>query len=62
MCSMTTMQDMAIVGHVHDEIIVEFDMDVTVQQICSLMEKTPEWAEGLLLRADGYECGFYMKS
>lgn len=62
MYSMTTMQDMAIVGHVHDEIIVECDKDVTVQQICSLMEKTPEWAEGLLLRADGYECGFYMKS
>ncbi|MGN0614146.1 MAG: DNA polymerase [Porcipelethomonas sp.] len=61
MYSMTTMQDMAIVGHVHDEIIVECDMDVTVQQVCSLMEKTPDWADGLLLRADGYECGFYMK-
>lgn len=62
MYSMTTMQDMAIVGHVHDEIIVECDKDVTVSQVCSLMEKTPEWAEGLLLRADGYECGFYKKS
>ena len=61
MYSMTTMQDMSIVGHVHDEIIVECDKDVTVEQVCSLMEKTPDWAEGLLLRADGYECGFYMK-
>lgn len=61
MYSMTTMQYMAIVGHVHDEIIVECDKDVTVPQVCSLMEKTPDWADGLLLRSDGYECGFYMK-
>lgn len=61
MYSMTTMQSMDIVGHVHDEVIVECDMDTTVEQICGLMERTPEWAEGLLLRADGYECEFYMK-
>lgn len=61
MYSMTTMQNMNIVGHVHDEVIVECDMDTTVEQVCSLMEKTPEWADGLLLRADGYECEFYMK-
>lgn len=61
MYSMITMQDMNIVGHVHDEVIVECDNETTVEQICSLMEKTPEWADGLLLRADGYECKFYMK-
>lgn len=59
---MTTMQDMSIVGHVHDEFIVECDKDVTVPQVCSLMERTPDWADGLFLRADGYECEFYMKS
>lgn len=61
MYSMTTMQSMDIVGHVHDEVIVECDTDTTVEQICGSMEKAPEWAEGLLLRADGYECEFYMK-
>lgn len=61
MYSMTTMKEMDIVGHVHDEIIVECDKDVTVYEVCRLMEKTPEWAEGLLLRAEGYECEFYMK-
>ncbi|MGN1036134.1 MAG: hypothetical protein ACI4PX_00020 [Ruminococcus sp.] len=61
MYSMKTMQDMAIVGHVHDEVIVECDKDITVEHICSLMEKTPEWAGGLNLRSDGYECEFYMK-
>lgn len=61
MHSMATMQDMDIVGHVHDEVIVECDIDITVEQVCGLMEQIPDWAEGLLLRADGYECEFYMK-
>jgi len=55
------MKDMDIVGHVHDEVIVECTNDTSVEQVCCLMEKTPEWAEELLLRADGYECEFYMK-
>lgn len=59
--SMATMNDMDIVGHVHDEIIVECNRDMTVEEVCSLMEKSPEWADGLPLRADGYECEFYMK-
>lgn len=59
--SMATMQDMDIVGHVHDEVIVECTPDTTVEKVCHLMEQTPDWAEGLLLRADGYECEFYMK-
>jgi len=61
MHSMATMQDMDIVGHVHDEVIVECDIDITVEQVCGLMEQIPDWADGLLLRADGYECEFYMK-
>lgn len=59
--SMAAMKDMDIVGHVHDEVIVECNPDTSVEQICHLMEQTPDWAEGLLLRADGYECEFYMK-
>ncbi|SEK23634.1 DNA polymerase [Ruminococcus sp. YRD2003] len=59
--SMAAMKDMDIVGHVHDEVIVECTNDTSVEQVCCLMEKTPEWAEELLLRADGYECEFYMK-
>lgn len=59
--AMTAMQDMDIVGHVHDEVIVECDPDTSVEQVCHLMEQSPDWAEGLLLRADGYECEFYMK-
>ena len=51
-----------IVAHVHDEVIIEAEMDTSVSEICEIMGRTPEWAEGLLLRADGYECPFYMKA
>ena len=59
---MNTLNGYDIVGHVHDEVIVECIRETTVQQVCGSMEQTPEWAEGLLLRADGYECDFYMKA
>lgn len=59
--AMQTLQCCAIVGHVHDELIIEFRRDVSVDAICEQMGRTPPWAEGLLLRADGYECEFYQK-
>lgn len=59
--AMQTLQCCAIVGHVHDELIIECRRDVSVDAICEQMGRTPPWAEGLLLRADGYECEFYQK-
>lgn len=59
--AMQTLRCSAIVGHVHDELIIECDRDVSVDAICEQMGRTPPWAEGLLLRADGYECEFYQK-
>lgn len=50
-----------IVMHVHDEVVVEAPTDVSTETICQLMCVSPPWAKGLLLRADGYECGFYKK-
>lgn len=50
-----------IVMHIHDEAVLEVPLEVSLQDICTLMGKTPPWAEGLLLRADGYECNFYKK-
>lgn len=50
-----------IVAHVHDEIIIEADMSTSLSSICERMSKTPKWAAGLILRADGFECQFYQK-
>ena len=59
--AMQTLRCSDIVGHVHDELIIECNINVSVYAICEQMGRTPPWAEGLLLRADGYECEFYQK-
>lgn len=50
-----------IVMHVHDEAVIEAPADASLDDICAIMGQTPAWAEGLLLRADGYVCDFYQK-
>jgi DNA polymerase len=50
-----------IVMHVHDEIVIEADPMMSTQVLCEQMSRIPPWAEGLLLRADGYDCPFYKK-
>lgn len=50
-----------IVAHVHDEVIIECDKDTSLAEVCEVMGRTPPYASGLLLRADGYECDFYKK-
>ena len=60
-CAMQTLRCCRIVAHVHDEIIVEADPAVSLDAVCEQMGRTPPWADGLLLRADGYECAFYQK-
>lgn len=50
-----------ICAHIHDEIVCECSKDVSVKAICEQMSKTPPWAEGLVLNAEGFESGFYMK-
>lgn len=59
--AMRTLRNCSIVAHVHDEIIIEADRRMSLSAVCEQMGRTPPWAEGLLLRADGYECSFYQK-
>ena len=59
--AMRTLAHSFICAHVHDEVIIECRNDVSLEAICEQMGRTPPWAEGLLLRADGYECDFYKK-
>ena len=51
----------AIVAHVHDELIIEADPRMSLEAVCEQMGRTPPWAQGLQLRADGYATDFYKK-
>ncbi len=59
--AMRTLSHCFIVGHVHDELIIECNQDVDLDTICTQMGRTPDWIKGILLRADGYETEFYKK-
>lgn len=61
MYAMQTLRNCSIVTHVHDELIIEADRRMSLSAVCEQMGRTPPWAKGLLLRADGYECDFYKK-
>ena len=51
-----------IVFHVHDECVCEVPVgESSVEEVCGIMAEAPDWAEGLPLKADGYECQFYKK-
>lgn len=53
--------EVRICMHIHDELVIEADNSVKLDDICKKMAQVPEWADGLLLRADGYETKFYLK-
>ena len=59
--AMQTLRTMDIVAHVHDELIIECDERVSLFAVCEQMARTLPWADGLLLRADGFACKFYQK-
>ena len=50
-----------IVGHIHNEVIIEAPETATVTEVCETMQKSPDWLPGIDLRADRYECDYYMK-
>ena len=59
--AMKTLRHCFIVGHVHDELIIECSPDVDLDVICKQMGRSPDWMPDILLRADGYETNFYKK-
>ncbi len=59
--AMRTLSHCFICGHVHDELIIECDPQVSLDAVCEQMGRTPPWLPGIELRADGYECAFYQK-
>lgn len=59
--AMQTLRYCSIVMHIHDEVVIEADRRMSLQAVCDQMGRTPPWAKGLQLRADGYETDFYKK-
>ena len=59
--AMQSLKHMDIVAHIHDELVIECEECASLSAVCEQMARTPPWAEGLLLRADGFECSFYQK-
>ena len=59
--SMQTLRCCSIVMHIHDELVIEADPRMSLAAVCEQMGRTPPWAKGLQLRADGYETDFYKK-
>ena len=59
--AMKTLRCCSIVMHIHDELVIEADRRMSLQAVCDQMGRTPPWAKGLQVRADGYETDFYKK-
>ena len=59
--AMKTLRCCSIVMHIHDELVIEADPRMSLDAVCEQMGRTPPWAKGLLLRADGYATPFYKK-
>ena len=60
-CALRNLSGYRIVMHVHDEVVIEAPCDADLKTICEIMSRSPPWAEGLELRADGYICDYYRK-
>ena len=59
--AMQTLRHCSIVMHIHDEVVIEAAPRMSLGAVCEQMGRTPPWANGLLLRADGYATNFYKK-
>lgn len=59
--AMRTLRCCSIVMHIHDELVIEADPRMSLDAVCEQMGRTPPWAKGLMLRADGYATPFYKK-
>lgn len=59
--AMKTLRCCSIVMHIHDELVIEADPRMSLDVLCEQMGRTPPWAKGLKLHADGYTTPFYKK-
>lgn len=59
--AMRNLKEKRICMHIHDELVIEAPEGTSLEEICEIMGRTPEWAPGLVLRADGYVTPWYKK-
>ena len=59
--AMRSLKEKRICMHIHDELVIEAPEGTSLEEICEVMGRTPPWAEGLVLRADGYVTPWYKK-
>jgi len=59
--AMVKLRDYDIVMHVHDEIVIQANEEISLDTICKTMSQMPPWAKGLNMTADGFETKFYRK-
>ena len=59
--AMKTLRHCSIVMHIHDELVIEANPQMSLDAVCELMGRTPPWADGLILDAAGYVTEFYKK-
>lgn len=59
--AMKNLRNERICMHIHDELVIECKEGTDLNEICERMAKVPDWAPGLILRADGYTCTSYRK-
>lgn len=61
MYAIKTLRHCFIVAHIHDKLVIECSMGVSLPVFCEQMGRIPAWIKGLHLGADGYETMFYKK-
>lgn len=59
--AMKALEHTELCMHIHDEVILEAPQDMEVREICDIMSRSPDWAEGLILNADGFAAPWYRK-
>lgn len=60
--SAQTLRNRSIMMHIHDEIVIEANKNISLEAVFEQMIRTPDWDAGLQLRADRYEIDFYRKN
>lgn len=57
----TAAKGFKVVMHIHDEMVIDSPMNRELRELTDIMAEPVPWAQGLILRGDGFESMFYKK-